>query len=97
MRAGVEEAFPPIWKDKDLLNLLPQWGFIPVANEASRPGDLVVFVNEDNLPEHMGIRYKDGILAKPGNAQAFAFVHKIEEAFPSYGKKVPFFRRAILT
>jgi len=96
MRAGVQEAFPVKWNEKDLISLLDRWNFVPVSRENSRPGDLVLFLDEDK-PCHMGIRYKKDVLAKPGNNQKFAFVHKIEEAFASYGDQVLFYRRKLLT
>lgn len=94
-KAGVDEAFPISWQPTDLLGLLPKWGFSPVSNANSRPGDLVVFI-KDGTPFHMGIRFRNQILAKPGNEQGFAFVHKVEEAFDDYGREVLFYRRNLL-
>lgn len=96
MRAGVKEAFPTKWNVTMLLDLLPKWGFVQVSKKGSQPGDLALFTR-DGRPTHMGIRYKQDILSKPGNEQRFSFVHTLEEAFPEYGTQVLFFRRQTLT
>jgi hypothetical protein len=95
MRAGVEEAFIEKLRPEEILGKLQKWDFVTIPKEETRPGDLVVFMKHGKMV-HMGIRYKDRILSKPGNDQEFAYLHKAEEAFPSYGNQVLYFRRKIL-
>lgn len=96
MRAGVEEAFKRPMVMRELPENLFNWGFRQVKMERSRPGDLVLFFSAMR-PTHMGIRYKKGVLSKPGNRQRFAYVHAIDEAFQHYGKSVRVYRRNLLS
>ncbi|MBX7065623.1 MAG: hypothetical protein K1X28_00190 [Parachlamydiales bacterium] len=94
--SGVDEAFPVTWQAAELPDLLTKkWGFKTVSKEKSRPGDIVLYLDK-GVATHMGVRYKDKVLSKPGNEQMFVFAHELDEAFSCYGDEIRFYRKALL-
>lgn len=93
MRASVQELLETEWGSEELLSLLAELGFVSAPQP--KAGDLVMFLQE-GIPVHMGIWYKNKVLAKPGNEQGFSLLHTLEETYECYGNQVLFFRRSIL-